>query len=169
MSTHRAEAEIHSAATTSSGASVLCDLGCSKGQSREAEEVIVPGPEQADDSKSEPNAEEKLLGKQDQQEQQIKEGGDGSVVVDQSPAISFNSSPLPNKETKTCDAIEATLLQGTSVTRTSDTKKEELTCDAETSASATDAQSGLSFDPAELCGTALSPSGSERKDRVSGT
>lgn len=167
MSTHRAEAEIHSAATTSNGTSVLCDLGCSKGQSWEAEEVIVPGPEQTDDPKSGPNAEEKLLGKQDQQEQQIEDGGDGSVVVDQSPAISLNSSPLPNKETKTCDAIEATLLQVTSVTRTSDTKKEEVTCDAETSASATDTQSGHSFDPVEPCGTA--PSGSEGKERVSET
>lgn len=129
----------------------------------------MPGPEQTDDSKSEPKAEEKLLGKQDQQEQQIKDGGDGSVVVDQSPAISFTSSPLPNKETKTCDVIEATLLQVTSVTGASDTKKEELTREAETSASATDTQSGLSFDPVELCGAALSPSGSERKDRVSRT
>lgn len=166
MSTHRIEAEIHSAVTTSNGRSVLCDLGCSKGQSWKAEEVIVPGPEQTDDSKTEPNAEEKLLGKQDQQQQQMKDGVDEAAVVDQSTANSCNSSPLPHTEIKTCDTIQATLLQVTSVTRTRDTKKEELTRDAETSASVTNTQSGLGFDPVELCGTPISPS--EIKDKVSG-
>lgn len=183
MLTHRAEAEVHSAVTTSDGTSAVCDSGCSKGQSCEAEEGTVPGPEQTGDTKADPPAEEKLLGNQEQQEldgrtaesvaqkpqQQMKDGGDGSVVADQIPAISFYSNPPQNRETETWDAIEAAPLQVNSVTRTRDKKKEKLTCDAGDSASSTDTRSGgLSCGPVELCEAAVSPGGSERKDSVSG-
>lgn len=157
MLTHRAEAEVHSAVITSDGTSTVCDSGCSKGQSCEAEEGTVPGPEQTGDTKADPPAEEKLLGNQEQQEldgrtaesvaqkpqQQMKDGGDGS--------------------------IEAAPLQVNSVIRTRDKKKEELTCDAGDSASSIDTRSGgFSCGAVELYEARMSPGGSERKDSVSG-
>ncbi|XP_044047289.1 uncharacterized protein LOC122873949 isoform X2 [Siniperca chuatsi] len=184
----RAETEVHIAVTTSDGTSTVCDPGCSKGKSCGAEGGIVSGPEQTDDMMSDPPAEEEeeeLLGNQEQQEleartaeimtekpqEQMKDGEDGSEVVNQSPAITFYSNPTQNEETENLDAIEAALLQVNTVTRRRDEKKEELTGGAgdgdgaEAGASSTDTLSaGFNCGSVELCRAAVTPSGSERKD-----
>lgn len=161
----------------------MCDPGCSNGQSCEAEEGIMPGPEQNGDTKLDPPAEEELLGNQEQHEleartneseaekpqQQLKAGGDESAVVDQSPAISFYCNPTQSKKTENWDAIEAATLQVMSVTRTRDEKKAELISDAGGVALSTDSWSGgLSCGRVELCEAAVSPGGSKEKDSVSG-
>ncbi|XP_037620271.1 chromatin assembly factor 1 subunit A-A-like isoform X1 [Sebastes umbrosus] len=179
----RAETEVHIAATTSDGTSAVSDPGCSKGKSCEVEGGIVPGPEQTDDTKSDPPAQEELLGNQEQQEceggtaeivaekpqEQMRGGEDGSAAVDQSPAITFYSHLTKNEETENQDAIEAVLPQVNSVTGTRDEKKEELTGDAadedgaQAGASSTDTRSE-EFNAVELCKAAATPGGSERKD-----
>lgn len=163
----------------------MCDPGCSKGKSSEAEGGTAPGPEQTGDTESDPPAEEE---EEEQQEleghaaeimaekpqEQMKDGEDGSAVVHQSPAITFYSNPNPlihshqNEETQNQSAVE----QANSVTRTRD---EELTGDtghsdgAEAGASSTDTRSGgFNCGSVELCEAAVTPSGSERKDSVSG-
>ncbi|XP_073328401.1 uncharacterized protein [Pagrus major] len=167
----RAEKEVHIAVTTSDGTSTEREPGCSKHKSCEPERGPALGPEQPDDMKSDPPAEKELLGSQEKQEQaaksmaeksqeQMKDGGDGSAVVDQSPAVSFYSNPTQNDETEDQDAIETAPLQVNSVTKTRDERKEEQTCDAgdgdraETGASSTHTLS------VELCEAAVSPGGS---------
>ncbi|XP_051241096.1 uncharacterized protein LOC127354861 isoform X2 [Dicentrarchus labrax] len=177
----RAETEDHMAVTTSTGTSTECDPGCSKVKSCEAEGGTVPG-----DTKSDPPAEEVLLGNDEQQEiqqggaaeivaekpqEQTKEGEYGSAVVVQSPAISFYSNPTQSEGAENQDEIQAAPLHVNNVTRTRDEKKEELTDDAgdgnraEAAASSTDTRSGLlNCGSGELCKAAVTPSGSERKD-----
>ncbi|XP_078133611.1 uncharacterized protein LOC144535167 [Sander vitreus] len=179
----RAETEVHIAVPTSDETGTVCDPGCSKGKSCEVEGGIVPDPEQSGDTKSDPPAEEELLGNQEQQElegrtaeivaekpqEQIKDGEDGSALVDQSPAFTFDSNPTQNEETENRDAIKAALPQVNSATRAKDEKKEELTADAGDSdgpkadTSFTDTRSA-EFNTVELCEAAVTPSGSERKD-----
>lgn len=167
----------------------MCDPGCSKGKSGEAEGGRVPGPEQTDDT--DPPAEEeegKLLGNQEQQEpeghiveimaekpqEQTKDGDDGSVVVDQSPAITpFCSNPIQNKKTESQDAIESALLQVINVTRARHEKKEELTgdvgdCDGAEAGASSTWSGGFNCGSVELCRAAVTPTGSQRKDSVSG-
>ncbi|XP_070782438.1 uncharacterized protein [Enoplosus armatus] len=101
--------------------------------------------------------------------EQMKDREDGSAVVDESPAVTFYSNPTPNEEN--LDAIKAALLQANSVTKTRDEKKEELTGDAgdgvgaEAGASSIDTRSGgFNCGSVELCGAAVTPGGSDRKD-----
>ncbi|XP_028446487.1 uncharacterized protein LOC114563802 isoform X1 [Perca flavescens] len=179
----RAETEVHIAVPTSDGTGTVCDPGCSKGKSCEVEGGIVPDPEQTGDTKSDPPAEDELLGNQEQQElegrtaeivaekpqEQIKDGEDGSALVNQSPAFTFDSNPTENEETENWDAIKAALLQVNGATRAKDEKKEELTADAgdsdgpEAVALSTDTRSA-EFTAVELCEAAVTPSGSGRKD-----
>lgn len=144
----------------------------------------MPDPEQTGDTKSDPPAEEELLGNQEQQElegrtaeivaekpqEQIKDGEDGSALVDQSPAFTFDSNPTQNEETENRDAIKAALLQVNSATRAKDEKKEADAGDSDgpkADTSTTDTRSA-EFNAVELCEAAVTPSGSERKDSVSG-
>lgn len=186
LSTHRAEKEVHSAVTTSDGTSTECEPGCSKHKSCETERGPAPDREQPGDMKSDQPAEEEVLGSQEKQEQiaksiaekpqeQMKDGGDASAVVDPSPAVSFYCNPTQNDEPEDQDAIEAASPQVNSVTKTRDERKEELTCDAgdgdraEAGASSTHTMSGgFNGGSVELCQAAVSPGGSERKDSVSG-
>ncbi|XP_075946581.1 uncharacterized protein LOC142948437 [Anarhichas minor] len=179
----RAETEVHIAATTSDGTSVVCDPGSSKGTSCEVEADIGPGPEQSGDTKSDLPAEEEeeeLLGNQVQQEreggtaeivaekpqEQIKDGGDGSAAVDQSPAITFSSNTTQSEETEKRDAMEAAPLQVSGVTRT---REEELTGDAEdddgaeAGASSTHTQSG-GVSAVQHGEAAVTPGGPVKKD-----
>ncbi|KAM6942345.1 uncharacterized protein PEZ65_004210 [Lycodopsis pacificus] len=176
----RAEAEVHIAATTSDGTSVVCDPGSSKGTSCEVEADIGPGPEQSGDTKSDLPAEEELLGNPVQQEheggtaesvaekpqEQIKDGEDGSAAVEQSPAITFSSNTTQSEETEKRDAIEAAPLQVSGVTRT---REEELAGGAEdddgaeAGASSTHTQSG-GVSAVQLCEAAVTPGGPEKKD-----
>ncbi|XP_034751729.1 uncharacterized protein LOC117959006 isoform X2 [Etheostoma cragini] len=171
----RAETEVHIAVPTSDGTGTVCDPGC------EVEGGKVLDPEQTGDTKSDPPAEE-LFVNQEQQElegctaeivaqkpqEKIKDGEDGSALVDQSPACIFDSNPTPNQETECQDAIEAAVLQVKSATRAKD-EREESAVDAgdsdgpEADASSTDTQSAES-NAVELCKAAVTPSGSERKD-----
>lgn len=188
MLTHRAETEVRIVVTTSDGTSTVCDPCCSKGKRCEAEGGIACGLEQPGDTKSDPPAEEEIWGNQEQQEleehtaeimpqrahEQVKEGQDGPEVVIQSPATALYSKSTQNEETKNLDAIETALLQVKTVTRTRDEKKEELTRDAgdadgaEAGASSTDYRSArFNCGSVELCGAAVTPSGSERNDSVS--
>lgn len=159
----------------------MCDPGCSKGQSYEAEGIIAPGPEKNCDTESDRPAEDEEEEQQEVEEctaeimdekpqDQMK---DGSAVVDQSPDITFYSNPNPliHSLTENGGAIPAALLQLNSVTRTRD---EELTGGAgdsdraEAGASSTDTWSGgFNCGSVELCEAAVTPSGSERKDSVS--
>lgn len=160
----------------------MCGPSCSKGQSCEVEEAIVPCPEQTGDTKSDPPAEKDFLGNQEKQElerhtpervahkpqQQMKDGRDGSEAEDQSSAISCYSNPFPSKETENNDAVKAIPLQVNSVSRTSDEKNEEPTCDAGDSTLSTKTKSPrFSCGPVDLCEATVSPGGSERKDSVS--
>ncbi|XP_070842210.1 uncharacterized protein [Chaetodon trifascialis] len=178
----RAQTEVCIAVTTSNGTTTVCDPGYAKGESGEAEGDMVPALEQTGGTKSDPSAEEELLGNPEQQEldghtaesmadkpqEQMKDGGDGSEVADQSPTISFYSNPM---ETEDQDAMEAAPVQENAIIRMRDEKTGELTCDdedgdgAEAGASSTDSRSGgLSCGYVELCEAAVSPGGSERKD-----
>ncbi|XP_056264481.1 break repair meiotic recombinase recruitment factor 1-like [Pseudoliparis swirei] len=139
----RTDTEVHIAATTSDGASVASDPGCSKDKSCEVEGGMGPGPEPTGDIKSDQPAgeeEEQLLGNKKQQEheggtaeivagklqEQMQDGEDGSAAV-QSPAVTCCSPTTPKEETENCDAIEAAALQVARVTRT---REEEVTGDA---------------------------------------
>ncbi|XP_034388049.1 uncharacterized protein LOC117730437 [Cyclopterus lumpus] len=178
----RTETEVHIAANTSDGISVVSDPGCSKDKSCEVEGGIGPGPEQTGDTKSDLPAgeeEEDMLGNQDQQEH---EGGTAEIVAEnfqeqmqdredrsaavQSPAITCSSHTTQREETENWDAIEAASLQVSSVTRT---REEELTGDAgddgvaEAGASSTHTQSG-GPKAVQHCEAAGTPSGSEMKD-----
>ncbi|XP_076584012.1 uncharacterized protein LOC143319185 [Chaetodon auriga] len=175
----RAQTEVCIAVTNSDGTSTVCDPGYAKGESGEAEGDIVPALEQTGGTKSDPSAEEEVLGNLEQQEldgctaesmadkpqEQMKDRGDGTEVVDQSPTISFYSNPM---ETEDQDTMKAAPVQGNAVTRTRDEKMGELTCDdedGEAGASSTDSRSGgLSCGSVQLCEAAVSPGGSERKN-----
>ncbi|XP_070684504.1 FK506-binding protein 5-like [Pempheris klunzingeri] len=183
----RTETEAHIAVTTSDG--TMCDPGCLKGNSGEAEGGIVSAPEQTDHTKSDPPAEEdeeELVGNQEQQElegqtaetmtenpqEQRKDEEDESAVVGQSPDItSVCSNPTGKGETENQVTSEAAVQQVNSVTRTRDERRVELTGDAghgdgaEAGASSTDTRSGgFNSGCVELCGAAVTPSGSQRKD-----
>ncbi|XP_068585078.1 break repair meiotic recombinase recruitment factor 1-like isoform X2 [Cebidichthys violaceus] len=174
----RAETEVHIAATTSHGTSVVSEPGGSEGTRSEVEAGVGPGPEQRGDTKSDLPAEEEeeeLLGNQVQQEhegataekpqEQVNDGGDGSAAVDQSPAITLSSHTAQSEETEDRDAIEAAPPQASGETRTGE---EELTGDAadddgaEASSTRTTQAGGVSA--VQLCEAAVTPGGSEDKD-----
>ncbi|XP_036952546.1 uncharacterized protein LOC119018676 isoform X2 [Acanthopagrus latus] len=179
----RAEKEVHTAVTTSDGTSAECESGCSKHKSCETERgPRAPCLEQPGDMKSDQPAEEEVWGSQEKQEQsaksmaekpqeQMKDGGDGSALLDQSPDVSFYCNPTQNDEREDQDAIEAAPPQVNSMTKTRDERKEELTCDAgdgdraEAGAASTHSVSGgFNGGSVELCQAGVSPGGSERKD-----
>ncbi|XP_032394127.1 uncharacterized protein LOC116703470 isoform X3 [Etheostoma spectabile] len=171
----RAETEVHIAVPTSDGTGTVCDPGC------EVEGGIVLDPEQTGDTKSDSPAEELFVNLEQQElegctaeivakkpQEQIKDGEDGSALVDKSPAFTFDSNPTQNQETENRDAIEAALLQVKIATKAKD-EKEESAVDAgdsdgpEADASFPDTRSAES-NAGELCKAAVTPSGSERKD-----
>lgn len=140
----------------------MSDPGCSEDKS---EEGILTGPEQTGDTKSDLPAEEREEKEQQELEEraakimdkkpedQIKQGEDGSAVVDQSPTQNVD--------------LEAAPLQVNSATRATNEKKEELTDDAGAGASSLDTGGGFNGGSVELCEASLTPSGTERNDSVS--
>ncbi|XP_010740338.3 uncharacterized protein LOC104927858 [Larimichthys crocea] len=155
----RAVSEVRPAVMVSAGTSTVSDPGCSEDKS---EEGILTGPEQTGDTKSDLPAEEREEKEQQELEEraakimdkkpedQIKQGEDGSAVVDQSPTQNVD--------------LEAAPLQVNSATRATNEKKEELTDDAGAGASSLDTGGGFNGGSVELCEASLTPSGTERND-----
>ncbi|KAM3623944.1 uncharacterized protein V6R79_017205 [Siganus canaliculatus] len=169
MDTHcgggdRADSEVPMAGTILDNTSNQCDPRGSNEGSCEAERGSTLSPEQTADTRSDPSAEEELLGIQEQrelegspaenaaekpQEEEKNNRRDCSVSAEQS----FHSSPTVTEEAEDLPEVQAANLQSTNVTGFTDEQKEELVC------------STGDLESVELCEAAATPGVSEGKDR----
>ncbi|XP_020511379.2 uncharacterized protein si:ch211-286b5.2 [Labrus bergylta] len=165
----RAEADVCVAVTTSDGSITVSGPGCSEEKSCGAEGGTEPDPEQTAEPKLDLPAEEEG---EEEEEEPMNDVSDGSVLVDQSPAIASSLNQSQNEEAEDQGEFETACQEVTGVTMTTqDEKKEELTGDdgntdrAPAGASSTASQAGgLNCGSVELREAAVTPGGSEKDD-----
>ncbi|XP_018520223.1 uncharacterized protein LOC108875657 isoform X1 [Lates calcarifer] len=180
----RAETEVHIAATTSAETSTMCDPGCSEEKSCGAKGDTNPGPKQSGEPKSDPLAQEEVeeqLGSWERQEnegstteimttapeKQSKDKEERSAEADCSPALSFYTNQTKNEDTeKKEDGSKTASLQVDDETKTRAEQKEEIGFGADDGAEVEGTSStGFNCGSVKLCDTAVTPSGSERKEK----
>lgn len=143
----------------------MCDPGCPEGKSCETEGGTEDGQEQT----GEPAADEVEMHSDNKEQQELvggtsenvpeipvkqkEDGGDRSEAVDCGPAVSLCTDPPESEETEKEKERRKTRAE----------KREEMMTDADGGAEV----EGGSLSSVELCESAVTPAGSERKDSVS--